>query len=76
MEDLYMEKLIALFEGSDEAFDTIILVKNYDEGFKEALKTADSEWQTADVEFYDLLCRRAKEAGYDVCLPDFEKMFC
>lgn len=27
MEDLYMEKLIALFEGSDEAFDTIILVK-------------------------------------------------
>lgn len=63
MEDLYMEKLIALFEGSDEAFDTIILVKNYDEGFKEVLKTADSEWQTADVEFYDLLCRRAKEAG-------------
>ena len=34
MEDLYMEKLIALFEEIDEAFDTIILVKNYDESIR------------------------------------------
>ena len=26
MEDLYMEKLIALFEGSDEAFDILLKI--------------------------------------------------
>ena len=64
-----MERLIVLFEESDRTFNTLMLVKNYDAGFKEILEKADDEWQATDGEFYDLLCRRAKETGYDVCFP-------
>lgn len=70
------DRLIALFDSEDGTFDTIIRVAGYDENFSTVIDSAWEKYSNSDEEFYEILVRTAKDAGYTVTFPDFERVTC
>lgn len=70
------DRLIAMFDSEDGTFDTIIRVAGYDGNFSAVINSAWEKYNASDEEFYELLVRTAKDAGYTVTFPDFERITC
>ena len=73
-----MNKLVVILNEDNRTLDTVIQVCEYDEKFPPLLSAVTQEWRNAeeDVEYYDLLCRRASEAGYKILFPEFMTYAC
>ena len=70
-----MDKLVVILNEDNRTLDTVIQVCEYDEKFPPLLSAVTQGWR-ADWEFYDLLCRRASEAGYKILFPEFMTYAC
>lgn len=67
-----MEKYI-IARSSDRYIDMVIRVKNYDNGFYAAARSAADEWNDNDTtDFAPFVSEKLKEAGYEVELLDYE----
>ena len=65
-----MDKLVVILNEDNRTLDTVIQVCEYDEKFPPLLSAV------RQVENYDLLCRRASEAGYKILFPEFMTYAC
>lgn len=59
------EKLVVLRSGR-RFVDGVLLVRNYDQAFQKAFEEAEDEWNYCTEEYFDVVLRGLKEAGYDV----------
>lgn len=58
------DALVVLRSGR-RFIDGVLRVKNFDQAFQKAFEEAEDEWRHCTEEYFDVVLRRLKEAGYD-----------
>lgn len=63
------DALVVLRSGR-RFIDGVLTVKNYDQAFPKVFGEAEDEWNHCTEEYFDVVLRKLREAGYDAELRE------